>query len=55
MPCETQVAPNLSATQQAPPTKVMTTPNHTKLGDQGIAGRVVQAVAVFEKDSTNPF
>jgi hypothetical protein len=37
VPCETQVAPNLTATQQPPPAKVMTTPNHTKLGDQGLA------------------
>jgi ABC-type transporter Mla subunit MlaD len=37
VPCETQVPPDLSATQQAPPAKVMTTPNHTKLGDQGLA------------------
>ena len=47
VPCETQVAPNLNATQQAPPSKVMTTPNHTKLGDQGLAlleAQVLQAV-----------
>ena len=37
VPCETQVAPNLGATQVAPPEQVMTTPNHTKLGDQGMA------------------
>ena len=37
VPCETQVAPNLTAAQQPPPAKVMTTPSHTKLGDQGLA------------------
>src|SRR5207248_10189645 len=35
VPCETQVAPNLSATQQAPPRKGMTAPNPTQLADQG--------------------
>jgi phospholipid/cholesterol/gamma-HCH transport system substrate-binding protein len=49
--CETQVAPNLSATQQAPPTKVMTTPNHTKLGDQGVALFTAQLVQQMRREA----
>jgi virulence factor Mce-like protein len=44
--CETQVAPNLTAAQQPPPAKVMTTPNHTKLGDQGLALLEAQVLQV---------
>ncbi len=54
VPCETQVAPNLSATQQAPPAKVMTTPNHTKLGDQGIALLEAQVLQVARKQLLGP-
>ena len=49
VPCETQVAPNLYATQQAPPAKVMTTPNHTKLGDQGLALLEAQVLQVVRQ------
>jgi virulence factor Mce-like protein len=54
VPCETQVAPNLSATQQAPPAKVMTTPNHTKLGDQGMALLEAQVLQVARKQLLGP-
>ena len=51
VPCETQVAPSLSATQQAPPAKVMTTPNHTKLGDQGLALLQAQLAQVMRRQA----
>jgi phospholipid/cholesterol/gamma-HCH transport system substrate-binding protein len=37
VPCETQVAPNLTADQVSPPQHVLTTPNSTPLGNQGLA------------------
>jgi len=51
VPCETQVAPSLAATQQAPPAKVMTTPNHTKLGDQGLALLQAQLAQVMRRQA----
>jgi virulence factor Mce-like protein len=54
VPCETQVPPSLSATQQAPPAKVMTTPNHTKLGDQGLALIEAQLMQVVRQKALGP-
>jgi phospholipid/cholesterol/gamma-HCH transport system substrate-binding protein len=54
VPCETQVAPNLNATQQAPPAKVMTTPNHTRLGDQGLALLEAQLVQAVRQKALGP-
>jgi hypothetical protein len=54
VPCETQVAPNLNATQQAPPAQVMTTPNHTKLGDQGLALLEAQLLQAVRQKALGP-
>jgi hypothetical protein len=54
VPCETQVPPTLSANQQAPPTKVMTTPNHTALGDQGMALLEAQVLQVARQQLLGP-
>jgi hypothetical protein len=54
VPCETQVAPNLSADQQAPPQKVKTTPNHTKLGDQGLALLEAQILNIARQELIGP-
>jgi hypothetical protein len=49
-----QVAPNLSADQQAPPQKVKTTPNHTKLGDQGLALLEAQILNIARQELIGP-
>ena len=54
VPCETQVAPNLSAEVQAPPQKVMTAPNHTALGNQGLALLEAQILNVARKELIGP-
>jgi virulence factor Mce-like protein len=54
VPCETQVPPSLTASQQGPPPKVMTTPNHTQLGDQGLALLEAQVLQVARQRVLGP-
>jgi virulence factor Mce-like protein len=54
VPCETQVPPTLNADVQAPPAKVMTTPNHTALGDQGMALLEAQVLQVARQQLLGP-